>query len=185
MVRKTIQSTCSLSAGEARTLAVLFLQSEDTAGYFLAAVRKYYQVVEKGALCSLVDYVIGAHMARGDSRKEPAQAQSWTTFVEVSLAGVSKEEIDGEYGDANVVAQAIDELTRSGYRLGLSYNGKTRSFVATLTCKADESPNKGCTLSAHAGDWWFAFAVLCYKHFVVAKEDWTKDQPSLPPEAFG
>lgn len=185
VVRKTIQGTYVFGVREAYEAVVLAQQMGATLGEVLLVTRETPMLLEPEGVCVLVDCMAGVVMARGNGKTQQTSAQQWTRFIEVSLNGSTKDDIEGEFGDANVVADALDGLMREGYRVGMTYNPTTRSFIASLTCKAEEKINSGCTLSAHAGDWWFALQVLCYKHFVIAKEDWVSLSPSGDAASFG
>lgn len=185
MARATRQTSYTFNMREAHTVAVIGQQGNFTLGELLGLVRTAYALVEAEALDFLIDVTRGRIMARGKGGKEPEATTQWTRFIDIPMAGVTVDDINSEYGDGTSVGAGVDGLVRAGYRIGISFNGQTQSYIVSLTCRDEHSPNAGCTVTSHAGDWWFALAVMCYKHYVVAREDWTSLSPSGPSAAFG
>jgi hypothetical protein len=170
---------------EAHMIAVLALQRHLEARDWLSLVKGGYISVDAQALDWLLDIMGSVTMARGNGNGSKVQSENWTKFVDISLAGVTKDDISAEYGDIGSIGNGVDSLLRSGYRIGVSFNGTTNSYICSLTCRDDGSPNHGCTVTSHASDWWLALQVMLYKHFVVARENWLEVSPSPSGETFG
>lgn len=185
MVQKLNQTGGGFTLREAHTIAVLALQRHWRARDWLAFVRDFYATVSPDALDWLFDIMGGIEMARGNGAASKTAQEGWTRFVDISLAGVTKDDISAEFGDIDAIGDAVDRLLRSGYRIGISFNGATNSYVASLTCRDAASSNAGCTVTSHAAGWWFVIQVMLYKHYVVAREDWTKQGTDGAVEAFG
>lgn len=127
-------------------------------------------------------------MARGQGKQSgggSAKSGQWTQFVDISLAGVTEKDIELAFGDGDTLADALSGLLSSGYRLGISYDSGRDCFIASLTCKADGSPNEGCTVTSFAASWYQALMVTCYKHFKVAGEVWPKARNQAGGPSFG
>lgn len=125
---------------------------------------------------------------RGKSKttaKKQVAGANWTTFVEVSLAGHTMEDIVDKFGDPDVLADAVQALVERGYRLSFSYSPQNDSMIASLTCKAEGDPNEGCTMTSFAMDWVTATRIACYKHFVVTGEKWAGSEAAADRPRFG
>lgn len=105
-------------------------------------------------------------------QKKAAASKQWTTFVEVPLSGHTLEDINETFGDPDALSDAIQTLAQGGYRVAISYSPANDAMIASLTCKAEGDVNEGCTMTSFALDWVTALRIMCYKHFVIAKENW-------------
>jgi hypothetical protein len=126
-------------------------------------------------LCRQVNLYAQESAMRGKTKpqaKKPVGAKQWTTFVEISLAGHSLEDVNTAFGDPDTLSDAIQTLAQAGYRISLSHSPANDAMIASVTCKAEGDTNEGCTMTSFAMDWVTALRIACYKHFVVAKEDW-------------
>lgn len=61
---------------------------------------------------------------------------------------------------------------QQGYKMGVSFNPKNDTFVATFMCNDGNSANAGLLLSAFAPDWYNAVKLLVFKHEVVLVGAW-------------
>jgi hypothetical protein len=112
---------------------------------------------------------------RGKAKTPPKAAASnkqWTTFVEISLAGHSLEDVNTAFGDIDTLGDAIQTMAQQGYRVSISHSPANDAMIASVTCKADGDPNEGCTMTSFAMDWVTALRIACYKHFVVTEQVW-------------
>lgn len=114
-------------------------------------------------------------MARGT--KKPVQVpaskgKQWTTFVEISMAGHSLEDVEAAFASPDAVFDALSTMLTEGYRVSLSHNVQNDAIIASVTCKDEDSTNAGCTFTSFAGDWATALKIACYKHFVVTEQNW-------------
>lgn len=131
---------------------------------------------------------LGEIMARGKGQvKESSNGSpaSWTRFVDISAAGVPWVDVVQHFGSADAVADGVSSLCTRGYRVGLSFNEANDAFIASVTCKAVDDPNSGCTFTAFAGTWFEALALACYKHYVLAREDWNSAGSAAGRPSFG
>lgn len=130
----------------------------------------------------------GLNMARGKSgaKQNGAVKATWnTTFVDIPLTGYTWENISEQWGVPDEVVELATGLLEDGYRLGFSYNPQNDAFICSVTCKAEESVNNGCTFTAFAGSWFEALEVALFKHFVVAQEQWRSVSSSGQKAVFG
>ena len=130
----------------------------------------------------------GLNMVRGKGKNEPKTAvkATWnTTFVDISLAGHSWEQIGAFFDTPTAVYDAAAGLLENGYRLGFTYNPQNDAFICSVTCKAVGNPNEGKTYTAFAASWFEALEVALYKHFVVAETIWSGEEAGANRPAFG
>jgi hypothetical protein len=126
-------------------------------------------------VCRQFNLWVQEEQMRGKAKVAPKKAQGakqWTTFVEIPLAGHSIEDVNKAFGDPDVLGDSIQTMAQSGYRISLSYSPSNDAMIASATCKDDEDVNAGCTMTSFAMDWVTALRIMCYKHFVVTKENW-------------
>lgn len=127
-------------------------------------------------------------MARGKgTEKKPSVASSsaWTTFVEISLEGHSKDDLMQAFPEVDDVHDAVTDMMVEGYRFSFSHNKQNDAMIVSVTCKNDDSPNVGCTYTSFAGDWFAALRVAVYKHIVVAEGQWVRDGKPVARAEFG
>lgn len=74
--------------------------------------------------------------------------------------------------DAQAIFEEVNTLAVDGYSIKIYHDSEQGNFRASLTCMNAEDDNYGFVLSAYAADWFTALAVLTFKHFDVAKENW-------------
>lgn len=128
-------------------------------------------------------------MARGKSpggaKTEKGTQAGWTTFVEISVVGLTQTALDDALPDADTVFGMMAGLIERGYRLGVSYNPQNDAFIASWTCKNDGDANAGCTMTSFAGTWYDAIRVSLYKHFNIARQNWRTAATSVDRPSFG
>jgi len=123
---------------------------------------------------------------KGASKPVPTAKGNWsTTFVDIPLTGHAWEEIDEWGGTPDSIFDHATALMEDGYRLGFSYNNQNGAFICSVTCKDDESVNKGKTFTAFAGSWFEALQAALYKHYVVAGQNWGGGVAKGNTPAFG
>lgn len=130
----------------------------------------------------------GLVMARGKqgAKQNGAVKATWnTTFVDIPLTGYTWEQISEQWGVPEEVVELATSLLEDGYRLGFSYNPQNDAFICSVTCKAEESVNNGCTFTAFAGSWFEALVAALFKHYVVAQEQWRSVGGSVSKASFG
>lgn len=89
-------------------------------------------------------------------------------FVPVRLNAEQKIAfVDFESKEGIDIGEMLTELILNGYKVSISYADKSQSFVASVTCRVDEAPNKGLCVTSHHETPYRALMVALYKHFVV------------------
>lgn len=127
-------------------------------------------------------------MTRGKGSQKPARStdkQGWTTFVEISLAGHTREAIQDALPDFETVYNHAADMLQAGYRVGFTYNSANDAFTVSVTCRDEGNVNEGLTFTSFAGDWYAALQVALYKHYIVAGENWKSVSTVRQGQAFG
>lgn len=128
-------------------------------------------------------------MARGkQSQSGKAEAKSggqWTQFVNVSASHVPWVDVNTAFPPDKSLGQHLDKLLDEGYRISFSYDRRTDSVSAAMSCRAENHPNGGKTLTAFALNWQQALQMLFYKHFVLLDQEWTGDAGDGGKPAYG
>lgn len=66
----------------------------------------------------------------------------------------------------------IETLVNDGYKVSMDYDNYNQGYKASLYANSYKLAWAGYTLTAWAGDIQTAFNLLCFKHYVIAKQDW-------------
>lgn len=107
---------------------------------------------------------------RGDASDE------WGGFVQANLSPMDKALFDQWHAEHLEHIQAyLDEHVGGGLKLSLVFDGEHNSYIASYTGRPNARPELPfrCTLSARAGQFLEALALLVYKHEVICGKDWT------------
>jgi len=127
-------------------------------------------------------------MARGrggsKTAAKPVTGQ-WTVWAEVKVPDEAWPDILQRYAGNDELTEAVALLLERGYRISFSTNPQNDTVTCSLTCKDDDSPNAGMTLTSFAGTWWEALMVSCYKHYVVSAEVWAGPDAAATRPKFG
>ena len=114
----------------------------------------------------------------------------WGGFVQVSIDEAHRDGFDlwaSEMG-GRVYAELTDALG-TGLKFTLSYDGANQCHIASLTGRPDIAGERDftCCLSARAGTFEDAIAVLMYKHTALLHFDWwdAVNEPKRARFAFG
>jgi len=114
----------------------------------------------------------------------------WGGFVNVSIDEAHREEFDlwaSEMG-GKVYSELADALG-SGLKFTLAYDGANQCYIASLTGRPDVAGERAftCCLSARAGAFEDAIAVLMYKHVALLHHDWwdAVNEPKKSRYTFG
>lgn len=127
-------------------------------------------------------------MARGQGAKKSANVPkngAWTVFVDCPLPEGAFPEIQATFPSPESVFDTIQDLVVHSYRVSVAYNPTNDACVASLTCRDDDSPNAGKTLTAYADDWYTALQVVLFKHIVVLDMLWGGKEGAPPRPRFG
>lgn len=136
----------------------------------------------------IVNFTMEVMMARG---KKPAVAGKdtgngySTVFVEIPVGDTKDADIARFFGSSDGLSEHVEDVIRSGYRIGVTYNAQNDAVIASLTCRETTDPNAGCTLTAFAGDWVTAIQVVLYKHLVIASKNWRGSEVQTVRPRFG
>lgn len=96
----------------------------------------------------------------------------WAGYVNCSIPESHHDAVKALMKDEKNVFYSYNQMLTLDYQISLKYDPDQESFKAVATCYDPESTNFGKALSAFAGDWYSALAVLIYKHFELLKMDW-------------
>lgn len=179
----------------ARTHAVDFNEqcqalSAQLYGYWLddpASAMRHYRMVYEHSFSILMIRVLnrigGRTMARGERKQSQSSVKGgaqWTTFVTVSLEGVTEDDLARAFPDAGHVGDSLSRLLDSGYRVAFAGQPDRGATTCSITGRDGAGANEGKTLTAWAETWYEALVVALYKHYVIcAGEDW----PTTPPKS--
>lgn len=119
------------------------------------------------------------------SKQREKNNGDWKGFMDVPLTAALKEQCLAWDCDGDDFETQVDAFVRGGYKLSLSWNEKTQSFVVAATGSKDAGKNAGYTMSAHAKTAANAVFVLSFKHRVVCEEDWSVGGHFQKDEDFG
>jgi len=114
----------------------------------------------------------------------------WGGFAQVNLDESRREEFDlwaSEMGGK--VYDELDDALGSGLKFTMAYDGKNQCYIASLTGRPDIAGVRDftCCLSARAGTFGDAIALLMYKHVALLHYDWwdAVSSPSVVRFSFG
>lgn len=127
--------------------------------------------------------------ATGQARKIQ-KGDEWGGFVQVSVDEAHREDFDlwlSETGEA--VYRELDDALASGLKFTMAYDGANQCYIASLTGRPDTAGVRTftCCLSARAGTFTEAIAVLMYKHASLLHYDWwdAVNEPKRSRFTFG
>lgn len=66
----------------------------------------------------------------------------------------------------------IEALADEGYKVSFNYDAYNEGFKASLYAESAKMAWAGYTMTSWAGDIQTAFDLLCFKHYVMCKQDW-------------
>src|SRR5690242_14906139 len=118
--------------------------------------------------------------------KKPAKAE-WKGFHNVNLSA-EDEVLFEAWQKENVTAfNWVEALADEGYKVSFDYDAYNEGFKASLYATQSKMEWAGYTLTAWAGDVQTAFNLLCFKHYVMCKQQWeiAKDKPNKGTSKYG
>lgn len=110
-------------------------------------------------------------MATKKSNKKTTKFE-FKGYANINVPEAHHNQIEKHIANSQGVYEEINTLAVDGYSIKIYYDSEQENFRASITCMNAEDGNFGYVLGAYAGDWYTALAVLTYKHFDVAKENW-------------
>lgn len=108
-------------------------------------------------------------MPKKSSERKPFK---WQGYVNINIAEKEETSFKNYLADSSTVYDDMTHVLVDGYSIKIHADDKDETIRASLTCFDDKDPNFGYVVGAFAGDWYTAVAVLMYKHFHVARENW-------------
>lgn len=123
---------------------------------------------------------------QGFTRQQPEQKAQFSGFLEFRLNDEQLTELDEWQPTAMDIFAYGDKLIRSGIKISLSYNERTKLATCALldekrkTADGEKNPAAGKLLSTQDTDCALALKGMMYKHFLVLEGSWVSllDQPS-------
>jgi hypothetical protein len=114
----------------------------------------------------------------------------WGGFVQVSVDEAHRDEFDlwaSEMGGK--VYDELDDALGVGLKFTMAYDGANQCYIGSLTGRPDITGirNFTCCLSARAGTFADAIALLMYKHAALLHYDWwdAVNEPKRSRYTFG
>lgn len=113
---------------------------------------------------------------RKSNSKNPSDWQRFD-FVEIRVGEQEKKDFHAKLTkDPNHFLGEVDNLTKNGYKVSLSYDTNNSCIIASLTCKEPNDPNFNNVLTARASEVWEALSLVMYKHMYMCDDgDWGGD----------
>lgn len=108
----------------------------------------------------------------------------WKGYVNVAIPATETKAVEAFIkDDSNTFAQ-WNKMLMEGYQFKFYYNKKEGTMKVNATCYDADDDNFGYCLSAFAGDWYTALAVVIFKHLKVTDTIWT-DYASSVSNPYG
>jgi hypothetical protein len=110
---------------------------------------------------------------------ERSSQDDWGGYIDVRLTNEDKLQFEAWYeaNQSEWFGFLIDTLA-DGLKLGMMWDGGNSCYVATLNGRGVKTINKRFTLTARAGKFYEALALLCFKHYVMLEMDWGNWKPA-------
>lgn len=125
---------------------------------------------------------IRGNMVKSKKTKKPVF--KWLGYANISIPNSMSSQCEARIKDEKSVMEFFSEMQWLGYTFKFYADKASESIKVTCTCYVEDSPNFGWALSAYAGNWYTALAVLTFKHYDIAKENWT-DFDSETKQSYG
>jgi hypothetical protein len=124
-------------------------------------------------------------MAKTPSKRQTKVA--YQGFINVNLTKEQEVEFDAWALAADIGWDWVADLVDAGYKLSFDYDSYNQGFKASLYANAKKLSWAGYTMTAWAGDVQTAMKLICYKHFMLANQDWDqfRDAPKRGTSSYG
>lgn len=109
---------------------------------------------------------------KADVARDKAKADGWRGFVNVELTAAQKKDAAKLLTDVARLWDNLFALIEDGYKLTVSYDFDHEAYNVSLTCRADDDPNKGLTLTGRGGSVEAALVSFSYKHVTILEKVW-------------
>jgi hypothetical protein len=128
--------------------------------------------------------------ASGTGSRRAQKDDQWGGFVAISIDEAHRDEFDEWLSQqGNAIYHELDGALASGLKLTMAYDGTNQCYIASLTGRPDLAGVRDftCCLSARAGTFADAIAVLMYKHVDLLHYDWwdAVNEPKKSRYTFG
>lgn len=97
---------------------------------------------------------------------------TWKGYKNINITSDLESDVEKFVEDDKNVFYSFNEMLVTGYQIKIYFDEKNESMKALATCFDADSVNYGYAMSAWAGDWYTALAVLIFKHYEVADKIW-------------
>ncbi len=140
--------------------------------WLLLVEQMTYPPIYQAELANIILYHYSLAALYLNSRaREKDMALQPVKFVPVRLDADQKETFKSwEVAEGIDVGEMLTNLILDGYKISVSYADKSGSFVASVTCRTDDPPNRGLCITSHHETPYKALMVALFKHFVVLAE---------------
>lgn len=135
----------------------------------------------------------GIRGSNGSKEKRPRKSSAernqvvWDGFIDISLTDDQKDAFRQWRLDTETeLPGMLESIAVAGHKITLNYVQSNDNFSASITGQLRGVAGTAQTASAFGRDVTTALQMICFKHFVIAHEDWTTvaAQPSVKDE-FG
>ena len=116
-------------------------------------------------------------MARGKGKGSAGSSSVLPVFVNVSLTQGDREALREYTPDAVGLVDWLESMARSGYRVGLNWNGERESYICSVTARDTGTANDGKCVTSFAGSVLHAVFVAWFKHTHVLGDVWEVPSP--------
>lgn len=125
-----------------------------------------------------------------DLPRRTQKDDEWGGFVPLNLSESDRSDFEAWWADfPTAVRQGLDDALGAGLKFTVSFDGGNSCYIASLTGRPDPLGVRPftCCLSARAGTFDEAIALLIYKHATLLQEDWWElvNQPRGHKSTFG
>lgn len=118
--------------------------------------------------------------------KKPLKAE-WKGFHNVNLTAEDEALFEAWQPDNAAGLNWVEALADEGYKVSFDFDAHNDGFKASLYCTQAKMEWAGYSLTAWAGDVQTAFNLLCFKHYVMCKQEWhiAKDNDRRGLSSYG
>ena len=112
-------------------------------------------------------------MAKKTSKTSSKKKFTWNGYATVNIPADHEQMLDEFVANGDEIFSLLSDILINKYKVSYDPPAEDGSYKATAICHDPDDPNFGMALSGWSDDWYGALASLLYKHYYVAKENWT------------
>lgn len=104
-------------------------------------------------------------MAKKSSRNSTAQKPEWqVTFIDLKLDKSDQADFRkyASTGDGELSLELAQTIA-DGNKLSVAWDDNNQTYIASFTCKDEDSVNYNCCISSRSQEWFEAILLGCYK----------------------